>query len=126
GLAPTPIIALTASVMARDRHEARQAGMSGFAVKPLDVPKLYEEILRVLEGRPDGASDIAAPQCRAVRVIDWDRGVTLWGDQARLASRILAFLEDAPAAYPLSDPGPDSDPGMLLFSLHGLRGAAGN
>ena len=53
GLAATPIIALTASVMANDRREARRAGMSGFAVKPLDVPRLYEEISRVLEGRPD-------------------------------------------------------------------------
>ncbi|MGB3424018.1 MHYT domain-containing protein, partial [Castellaniella sp.] len=55
GLGSTPVIALTASVMANDRREARQAGMSGFAVKPLDIPRLYEEIARVLEGRPEAA-----------------------------------------------------------------------
>ncbi|MGA0584137.1 MAG: MHYT domain-containing protein, partial [Castellaniella sp.] len=48
GLTATPVIALTASVMANDRREARRAGMSGFAVKPLDIPRLYEEIARVL------------------------------------------------------------------------------
>jgi PAS domain S-box-containing protein len=126
GLAATPVIALTASVMANDRREARQAGMSGFAVKPLDIPRLYEEIARVLEGRPE-ASDGPSPAGRAAaRAIDWERGVALWGDRARLADRILAFLDEAPGKYPLPDQGAEADPEALLFSLHGLRGAAGN
>ncbi len=126
GLPATPVIALTASVMANDRREARLAGMSGFAVKPLDIPRLYEEIARVLEGRPEAADDPLAAGRAAARAIDWDRGVALWGDRARLADRILAFLDEAPGKYPLPDPGADADPEALLFSLHGLRGAAGN
>ncbi|MFD2837112.1 response regulator [Azotobacter vinelandii] len=76
GLSRTPIIALTASVMADDRHAARQAGMDGFAVKPLDALRLFEEIARVLNiqspsGLPDEAS-ITANDSR--RLIDWARG----------------------------------------------------
>jgi len=127
---PVPIIALTASVMARDRREARQAGMDGFAVKPLDVPRLFGEIARVLAGQPDPADPadpLAAADAGDVPLIDWDRGAALWGDRRRLADRITAFLDTAPAQYPLpaeDDAGADAE--SLRFSLHGLRGAAGN
>jgi len=45
----TPVIALTASVMADDQRAARQAGMDGFTVKPLDFRRLFDEISRVLK-----------------------------------------------------------------------------
>ncbi len=126
GLAATPVIALTASVMANDRREARQAGMSGFAVKPLDIPRLYEEIARVLDGRPEAAEGTLPAGGAAAQTIDWERGTVLWGERTRLATRILAFLDEAPGKYPLPDPRADADHAALLFSLHGLRGAAGN
>ncbi|MEC7283201.1 MAG: ATP-binding protein, partial [Pseudomonadota bacterium] len=47
-LPPTPIIALTASVLVQDKHAAQQAGMEGFANKPVDFPQLMDEIARVL------------------------------------------------------------------------------
>jgi len=49
GCARTPIIALTASVMANDRRAARQAGMDGFSVKPLDIRHLFDEIAQALK-----------------------------------------------------------------------------
>ncbi|HET8596440.1 MAG TPA: MHYT domain-containing protein [Castellaniella sp.] len=127
GLASTPVIALTASVMARDRREARQAGMDGFAVKPLDVPRLFGEIARVLAGQSGPADPLAPADAGDVPLIDWDRGAALWGDRRRLADRIAAFLDTAPARYPLpaeDDAGADAE--SLRFNLHGLRGAAGN
>ncbi len=45
---PVPIIALSASVLAEDRALALQAGMNGFAPKPLHIPDLYAEMARVL------------------------------------------------------------------------------
>lgn len=48
GLAEVPILALTASVMQRDRDEARRAGFEGYIEKPLDVKLLCSEIERVL------------------------------------------------------------------------------
>jgi PAS domain S-box-containing protein len=43
-----PIIAITASVLESDRKAARDAGMDGFASKPVDSAELTREIARVL------------------------------------------------------------------------------
>ena len=48
GLERVPILALTASVMQRDREEASRAGFEGYIEKPLDVKFLCTEIERVL------------------------------------------------------------------------------
>ncbi|MGE8357480.1 MAG: ATP-binding protein, partial [Microvirgula sp.] len=48
GRVATPVIALTASVQDTDREAAREAGMDGFAMKPLDVPRLLAEMARVV------------------------------------------------------------------------------
>lgn len=122
----TPVIALTASVMAHDQQQARQAGMDGFAIKPLDVPKLFAEIAHVLEGGTPTASLDPTPSGEQP-TIDWQRGVRLWGDRLTLASRIRHFLASAKDQYPLPSPrGEDFDTDALLHRLHGLRGAAGN
>ncbi|WP_322999675.1 MHYT domain-containing protein [Castellaniella sp.] len=128
GLRPTPVIALTASVMAHDRQQAQQAGMDGFAVKPLDAPRLFAEMARVTTGQPGASAPADAPRADAAApAIDWDRGLRLWGSRDQLAERILGFLDQAGAQYPLPAPdGPAADPDALRFSLHGLRGAAGN
>lgn len=44
----TPIIALTASVLEEDRLAAVEAGMDGFATKPINLRVLYAEIARLL------------------------------------------------------------------------------
>ncbi len=49
----TPIIALTANVMAHQRATYRAAGMDGVAAKPIAPAALIAEILRLAE--PDGA-----------------------------------------------------------------------
>ena len=46
--ASIPHLALTASVMQRDRDAASQAGFEGYIEKPLDVKLLCTEIERVL------------------------------------------------------------------------------
>ncbi|MBK5225135.1 MAG: response regulator, partial [Thermoleophilia bacterium] len=43
-----PVVALTASVLERDRQQARAAGCSGFIAKPVDIstlPGLVETFL---------------------------------------------------------------------------------
>lgn len=120
---PVPVIALTASVMQGDRDAAQQAGMNGFASKPLDVPALFAEIARVTG---QGASTPpAATQTGTNQLIDWQQGIALWGSKDQLQHEIQLFLDDWQSRYPLHySPGSDLQP--LIFSLHGIRGAAGN
>ncbi|MFT3721287.1 MHYT domain-containing protein [Pseudorhodoferax sp.] len=90
GRAATPVIALTASVMEEDRRAARQAGMDGFAVKPLEVPRLVEEMARVL-----GLGDDPAPRPQAADAGEASARTASGGDEplADLGAALRA-LED--------------------------------
>lgn len=132
-LAHTPIIALTASVMSADRHAAREAGMDGFAVKPLDMPRLFDEVARVLNITlsPDFCvqhqKTIAEPPLPTSAVIDWQTGIKRWGDEAHFVNALRQFLHSVAGQYPLpTAPDAPLDWERVLFSLHGLRGAAAN
>lgn len=125
---PTPIIALTASVMEEDRRAASQAGMDGFAVKPLDVPQLLNEMARVLSlSRAAAQPSKADTVPKQADIIDWDRGIALWGDRDTLEKAIKDFLETVDARYPLPERY-DSDQAreQAIAGMHGLRGVAGN
>ena len=50
-LSDVPILAVTASVMARDRQEAERTGLDGYLEKPLDIKAFLEEIGRLLGDR---------------------------------------------------------------------------
>ncbi len=124
----TPIIALTASVMAEDRQTARLAGMDGFAVKPLDAPRLFDEIAQVLklERLPSSSreKDQAAPSSK---LIDWSTGTSLWGSKTRLAKALDQFLSATAVNHPLpEETAPSVDWEATLLSLHSINGAAGN
>lgn len=126
----TPIIALTASVMAEDRQVARQAGMDGFAVKPLDVPALLSEIARVVGSKESGHDDVledaAATPVQEVTAVDWETGESLWGTRQRHVQAVQRFLDAVHTQYPLSNSLERGNTQELIFSLHGIRGAAGN
>lgn len=126
-LPPTPVIALTASVMKEDQRAAERAGMDGFAVKPLDIPQLFGEIARVLNLQIDTIEQ-AAPVIEAdeQQLIDWSNGIARWGNRARLETAIAQFLQNITHKYPLKSEGKsDAYWQELLFSLHGIHGAAG-
>ena len=128
-LTPTPIIALTASVMAEDRQAALMAGMNGFAVKPLDIPRLFDEIAHVLniDQTIAPASNEALPPTTHHTLIDWQAGVARWGSKSALTSAIRNFVANVASNHPL----PESDASNIdwettLRSLHNIYGAAGN
>ena len=141
-----PIIALSASVLAEDREAAQAAGMNGFADKPIDLPRLYGEIARVLQLEEDvsgtaattaatttswAALDKAAPQTQiasgTAQVIDWQTGIQRWGDQEQLHRALTRFQSDNhDLADQLQTLQQAADWPALGALAHRLRGAAGN
>lgn len=120
-LVRTPIIALTASVMQRDREQAQAAGMDGFAIKPININQLFSEIAAVLQLQVT-APDDEAP-VRQAQIINWQQGLALWGSRALLTGQISNFIDTALDQYPLNS---DMQRQQLAFNLHGLRGACSN
>lgn len=123
--APTPIIALTASVLEEDRLAALAAGMNGFEVKPIELPRLRAEIARVcgIEPLPCGA---LTPMSDAsdTGAIDWPTGVARWGDRSALEAALRQFLAGrADLAGELSSA---IDRTALHALAHRIAGAAAN
>lgn len=118
---PIPVIALTASVLEEDRRNALEAGMDGFAVKPIDLAELTAEIARVL-----GLDSIRQPgtgERPVTPVVDEVRVRQLWPDSARYHQALNDFLsatESQPARLHTTDLQ------ALPATVHRLRGLAGN
>ena len=136
--AAIPIIALSASVLDQDRRSALDAGMNGFATKPLELHKLMAEMARVTQGLTprEPADAMASSEIPAAlpesypmngSVVDWHTGLQLWGGKAALSAawaRFMAEQQQIPAA--LQHLGQQGDWDTALAMLHRLRGAAGN
>lgn len=123
----TPIIALTASVMAEDRQKTQEAGMNGFAVKPLDPPALFAEIARVLGYSGQGQNGPTP----ASASIHWQRGENLWGSRTKLQQAIAEFIRDYAQNYPLlqRSSAPEFNAETLpdlIRQAHSLKGVSGN
>lgn len=93
-LTPTPIVALTASVLSEDRIEAKLAGMDGFAHKPVDITALTNEMARVLgiasapvtERRVESLT-----QRKSNSQINVKQGIAMWGDPVIYVQELLRF-----------------------------------
>jgi PAS domain S-box-containing protein len=122
---PVPIIALTASVLDRDRQDALDAGMNGFASKPLEMSALVAEMAGVLGL---AATVQAAPTSSdgAQGLFDWVRGARLWGGPLPMAAAIARFLEEQADLEPLRAALQQEDFNGLEQLAHRLRGVAGN
>ncbi len=133
GRAPTPVIALTASVMDQDAQAAHDAGMNGFASKPVEVFGLTREIARVLNiamapEDADYAADadhLPSPSALQSSTIDWRRGKQLWGNSLRHLAAVRRFLlDDADIVDRLRERL--GHPAALRVDAHRLKGAAGH
>ncbi|WP_019646099.1 PAS domain S-box protein [Novispirillum itersonii] len=122
----TPVIALTASVLEEDVMAARDAGMDGFATKPVDLYALTLEMARLLKIEVGDARPVApAPVAVRGSVIDWVQGQRLWGSEDRHRTAVRRFLSDYGQSVPhlrtLT-----ATPEDLGAQIHRLKGAAAN
>jgi CheY-like chemotaxis protein len=60
GLRRTPIVALTANVMARDRERAMKSGMDSFLAKPFKAAQLFDVLRPLAEARGSAGDATAA------------------------------------------------------------------
>lgn len=114
---PIPIIALTASVLPQDQRDAYDAGMNGFASKPIDKPALYAEIARCLgfENHTTQTS-IHKP---STHTIDLAGAQARWGNNEKLYKAIAQFCYEFDAQL-LQNENEKSK------TAHRLKGAAAN
>lgn len=127
-LSPTPVVALTASVLSEDKMEAKRAGMNGFAHKPVDIHALTREMAKVLgisiaddDIEPETVVDDHSGQ------INLQQGLDLWGSHATYVEELSRFLNqhaDLPAQ--LLNLAAASDFAALKADSHRLKGLSGN
>jgi len=117
----TPVIALTASVLEDDRRQAMEAGMDGFATKPISLPDLTAEMARLMNVQ---AALIAPLSTTSDQVVDRRTVAQLWPDNARHQSATRQFLEapeNQPQALRIR-----VDSAELAAEAHRIKGIAGN
>ncbi|RBW47571.1 histidine kinase, partial [Psychromonas sp. B3M02] len=126
GLARLPIIALTAGVLPQDKQSAVEAGMDGFANKPINVPQLLKEITRVLTSGDTQMAETTPIAEKYLRV-DLDKGVELWGSKTSLFNEVTGFLNKSKTHIGTLQDLLDTQAWPLLEeAAHKYKGVAGN
>ncbi|GAA6185757.1 MHYT domain-containing protein [Aliiglaciecola sp. NS0011-25] len=123
-----PIVALTASVLEKDRLSALEAGMEGFANKPVNFELLTFEIAKVLKLHRDVDDTISVEQqLDHLLSIDIDKGTKLWGSKTTLFQQVSEFIRDCEAKLEqLTFFIEIAEWSELEQSVHALKGVAGN
>jgi PAS domain S-box-containing protein len=141
--AKVPIIALTAHAMPADRVQCRQAGMSGYLAKPIDVDRmirLVERLAHVQTARPKTSphypqtttamsnSGISPSVPGGDSVIRIEPALErLGGDRTLLVEIARFFLEDSPGLLEeLRSALAQGDAETAARSAHSLKGLASN
>lgn len=125
GLPPLPIIALTASVMENDRLKAKDAGMSGFANKPVELKQIQQQIAQVL-GINIKENQVQNTHQKA-QLFNVEKGILLWGSEYQYFSEIQRFLTDYQAIKKSFEQAiMQQNWAQLKQTAHTLKGLTGN
>ncbi|MFH6954428.1 MHYT domain-containing protein [Pseudoalteromonas sp. XMcav1-K] len=120
-----PIIAFTASVLEADKQAAENAGMDGFANKPVDKNALFNEISRVL-GLNNSITHVNGNNNHD-KLIDDKKGIALWGSKTAYYHELSRFISEQQSAVELlSTHYKQQQWPELLQIAHGLKGVCGN
>ena len=129
-LPTTPIIALTASVLLEDQLDAQNAGMTGFASKPIDMNELTAEMARVLgveQSFSCAETEAQEDEDLGRKQVSFNKGLSLWGDEKLYMRELKHFAKQhenlAPNIAKLTKSQDFADIGRLA---HAARGAASN
>jgi len=121
-----PIIAMTASVLAEHRRASVDAGMDGFASKPVDWCALSHEIARVLGlGHDQPAADLPAQERQA---LNRHAGLRRWSGREDAYGEALAHFaaQHGDLAATLAAQAAAADYRALRMHAHRVRGIAAN
>ncbi|WJG08912.1 MHYT domain-containing protein [Aliiglaciecola sp. LCG003] len=125
-LSPMPIVALTASVLQEDRAAAENAGMQGFANKPIDFNVLNAEIAKVM-GLSLATQQSSESETSVELLLDVDKGVEIWGSREAYFQQVKNLLDAQQDA--MAEAVRDcqsSDWQALKAYSHKMRGVCGN
>ena len=131
-LTRTPIIALTASVLQEDRLAAFEAGMDGFASKPIDMKELTREMMRVLNLQDTATTiDSASPPIHNLQTkddsINVEKGLALWGSEPIYFQELARIAADIPSQMSrLNTALENKDAKQLAALAHANKGVCGN
>ncbi len=137
-----PIVGLSASALLDDRQHCSEAGMDGFAAKPIEFKILFAEIDRVVPhdaGQPiEPVSNIQSPanadtgsgnepEMAALNGVDTQKGLQNWQDRAVYEKSLLSFIRGhAQDAEKLRRMVATADIEAAGKLCHALKGVAGN
>ena len=124
---PLAIIALTASVLDEDKEAAKEAGMQGFASKPVDFEMLSAEIARVLDLDVGALPSVIAAEAQPLQVLNLSKALLLWGSLTHYLPQLEQFLQQqepvlAQAAVNLKAAQLDE----LQKAAHAIKGVSAN
>lgn len=88
-----PVIALTASVLDEDKTAAKDAGMQGFASKPIDFAALCFEIARVLDIEVREPLSQHSEATTTDQLLNLPKALQLWGNMATYLPQLEQFLQ---------------------------------
>ena len=122
----TPIVAATAHAMKGDREACFEAGMDGFAPKPIQSAKLLEMLDRLCTGSEPATNETTIKT--ESEALDEVALMKLVGGDRQLAGELAAlFLEDLePRVTEITAAVTDRDANRLRAGAHALCGSAGS
>mgnify|MGYP000002638629 CR=1 FL=1 len=128
GKTPLPIIALTASVLDEDKVAASEAGMQGFASKPIDFSVLCFEIAKVLQLEIRAPlTVIPATPGNEEQLLNLPKALQLWGNQTTYLTALQQFLNQQQYVWlQLQQALAQADFDTVQQQAHAVKGAGAN
>jgi len=122
-----PVIALTASVLDEDKTAAQEAGMQGFASKPIDFAALCYEIAQVLNIEVREPLSQQPQSASADQLLNMPKALQLWGNLATYLPQLQQFLQQQrPALQLVSEQLQAGNFTAVQQQAHAIKGVAAN